>query len=61
MKINLKDAMKVNTDDAAREARQWPPQAALAPKAPSPPQEPGTPNPREARARIPSWQIFRDV
>ena len=44
----------MKTDNVAREARQWPPQAARAPKAPSPPQELGTPNPRAARVRIPS-------
>ena len=47
----------MNTDNVAREARQWPPQAARAPKAPSPPQELGTPNPRAARVRIPSHPL----
>ena len=51
--------IKVNTDNVAREARQWPPQAARAPKAPSPPQELGTPNPRAARVRIPSLYTYR--
>ena len=53
MKVKLKTTMKLGIDSVAREARQWPPQAARAPKAPSPPQELGTPNPRAARVRIP--------
>ena len=58
MKVKLKTTMKLGIDSVAREARQWPPQAARAPKAPSPPQELGTPNPRAARVRIPSLLYY---